>query len=601
MNRIKYISFKWKLTGIYLLITMLIAVPAGIVLYYVGVGQITDITKDMVFEIQQKNIQIFDASLSEIEEMSMQTVTNKELYQSLLKEKEIVNGNYQIINQDIAKILNEYFPSEDILSAQIITEKNVYGSNVNFLTADVFRKSEIYEKVMKEKGTLHWFMLYDIVDMFGLEEYRNISFANRYVFSVARTFGNGYIDSDGQYKEKAFDNNSQPVLLINFPVNLLDDIFLKDMSVPEASACLLSKSGQEVYSGGSDWLTESDIAEFWNWIKGKKQGKTIVNVNGEEVVLSYIRSEVTDWTSMVVIPSQKLMEESGGKLQTVTGGVMVVVIIAGFLFAALVSNMIMKPIKRTVTAMEKMGAGHFDTQISVKNRDEFGYLANGFNFMSQHIQSLIEENYISKLREKEMEIMALNLQINPHFLYNTLSVINYDALDNGCEKVSDMIMYLCEMLNYTFRSNHETALLSEELQWVQNYVMIMQYRFEDKFTVIYDIPEEMLNVRVPRLFLQPFVENSILHGFEYIESGGIIEVNGRKEADCCIIQVKDNGCGIADVEKLMCEKQIVGSIGIINIQKRIHLLYGEKYGIEVLAVPGSGTRIIVRLPIDSEQ
>ena len=598
MRALRHISFKWKLVCIFSTIMTIIACLIVALLYYISVDQVMDISKNMAYEILQKNMSILDERLTKIKENSMQAVSDDSLFAYLSNEEELAKENYLGLDRKITQVLNKYFSSEDVMSVQLITDHYTYGVNTNLLTAQRFKESSLYKRVLENKGALFWTPVYDIVSMYQLDEYRDSDLPNRWVFSAARTLGEGYVNSDGFFETKSLDSSEKPVLLINFSEDILKTLFEDSMPVQGVETYLLAADGNCIYHNGSNAMEPEALSGFYDEIKGDKQGTDILKIEGKECAVSYVTSEVTGWILSAVMPSDELMQTSRQRMQITAGVSILFAIIVGFLLSSWISAMVTRPIRQTVNAMQKLGAGRFDTQLAVKSQDEFGYLASGFNLMNQHIAKLIEDNYASKLRENEMEITALNLQLNPHFLYNTLSVINYEAIDTGCENVSDMIMHLCNMLRYPLADSNETSLFWKDLEWLQDYVDIMKFRFENKFTVVYDIPESLKKIQVPKLFLQPFIENAILHGFEYMDSGGMITVTARQEGEDCAVEICDNGIGMDSSEETLPPKRTVGTIGIANIRQRIRLLYGENYGVKISSKIGEGTRILVTFPIN---
>ncbi|HBM80608.1 MAG TPA: two-component sensor histidine kinase, partial [Clostridiaceae bacterium] len=184
-----------------------------------------------------------------------------------------------------------------------------------------------------------------------------------------------------------------------------------------------------------------------------------------------------------------------------------------------------------------------------------------------------------------------------HFLYNTLNTINWIAIENNQKEISKIIMSLADMLHYTAYNEDELTFFGDDLKWLKNYIYIMQNRFDDKFTVYYDIDPKLNLYKVPKLFLQPFVENSILHGFDSIDTGGILKIRGWVNSIRVCFSVEDNGRGI---EKEKGEKMIQHypeNIGIKNVEKRIKLIYGEEYGIRVKSILNKGTKVLIELPI----
>jgi two-component system sensor histidine kinase YesM len=277
----------------------------------------------------------------------------------------------------------------------------------------------------------------------------------------------------------------------------------------------------------------------------------------------------------------------------------VALLLFSLLLAFIFANSVIRPIHQLLQAIKKTGEGEFDTRIPVESYNEMGLLIHKFNQMNVKINNLIEENYKVKLREKETEIMSLNIQLNPHFLYNTLNIMNWTALENNQRELSRMIVSLSSMLHYTSENSQDTGDLAEELNWLKHYIFITNQRFEDRFTVEYDIAPELYAYRVPKLFLQPFVENAIVHGFSRLHSGGRITIRGWMAGEARKFTVEDNGTGIPPGKLEQLIKLEGDSIGIRNVDKRIKLIYGDAYGITLTSAEGEGTIVNINLPISN--
>lgn len=252
--------------------------------------------------------------------------------------------------------------------------------------------------------------------------------------------------------------------------------------------------------------------------------------------------------------------------------------------------------------IRRVGAGDFDVELAVDGGDEFGHILGRFNSMNRKIKALIDENYIARLREKETEIFALNVQLNPHFLYNTLNTIHWMSLASEHDKVSRMLVALSRMLHYTTDNRQDSTPFRDDLAWLQDYLQIMKQRYGDRFEVDIEIDPDLLDAKVPKLFLQPIVENSVLHGFQEIEEGGLITIYGRREGMQALFCVEDNGYGIPPEKMLSlnAHDETRGSdamsIGLRNVAKRIRLLYGDDYGLAIESEEGMGTRVTVLIP-----
>lgn len=327
-------------------------------------------------------------------------------------------------------------------------------------------------------------------------------------------------------------------------------------------------------------------------------GTQRMKLNGENMIICFDRSTVTGWLSIVITPESALVSNLVPVIRTST--IVLAAILSGiaFLFAYFILSRITGPIKKLLGAMRSVGEGDFQTRVEVSTNDEFGILMQRFNRMNDRIHLLVKENYEIKLKEKEAEIHALNMQMNPHFLYNTLNIMNWTAIENNQKELSKMLVCLSNMLHYTSRKEWGAVHLSEEIEWMKNYFYIMSARFEGKFTVNYEIDPILYDHKLPRLLFQPFVENAILHGFNQMEEGALSSFTAGQRRKT-FFEINDNGRGISEeMIKVILYKQS-SSVGIKNTISRIQMAYGDEYGIEIRSVPGSGASILIRLPLDT--
>ena len=213
------------------------------------------------------------------------------------------------------------------------------------------------------------------------------------------------------------------------------------------------------------------------------------------------------------------------------------------------------------------------------------------------MQTLITENYETKLRESETQIMALNMQMNPHFLYNTLNTINWMAIDNGQEDISYALIHLSQMLQHSFRNKKTLCSVREELTWLNDYLYIMNLRFKDRFIVRTEISDELMDTLIPRLMFQPLIENSIVHGFADIDAGGIITITGSRLSDGKrSFTISDNGSGMTDTEIENIFANPSSQIGLVNLKHRLWLIYHEEGSITIASKINSGTSITICIP-----
>jgi len=331
------------------------------------------------------------------------------------------------------------------------------------------------------------------------------------------------------------------------------------------------------------------------------EGYYFKKINNEKMMIVYVTTKLTNYKILYMIPEKIIISE------IVEAGAFVIrlslILIAVCLILGLIFSMnIYKPINKLEKAMREVSKGNFDIRIEDKRKDEFGILNEGFNQMTSEVSYLFNEVYKQKLLKKEAELNALQSQITPHFLYNTLNSIRYAAMLQNATIVSDMLSALVELLQLSAGKKEAFISVREEIQQVKNYVILQMFRYRDLFSISYEIDEEVLDYKVPKLILQPLVENSIQHGISLRKGGGKICIRARKVGSDIVFEVEDNGVGMTEEkirEILYSEensaKKFCG-IGIKNVNERIKLYFGEPYGLTYRTAKNGGTIARILIP-----
>jgi sensor histidine kinase YesM len=260
-----------------------------------------------------------------------------------------------------------------------------------------------------------------------------------------------------------------------------------------------------------------------------------------------------------------------------------------------------KKIKRIVTLVESFQEGNFHKRIGFQGNDEFVHIADAFNGMATSIQELIKNVYVQGIQRKQAELGALQAQINPHFLYNTLSTIGSLANLGEVRKVTEMVQGLSKFYRLTINQGQAGIPLEKELEQVQTYLDIQAVKYADRFKVYYDVEPDILQVPVIKLILQPFVENVFKHA--WFGEAISIRITGRKLGDAAIeLKVIDNGVGMTPeaLEGMRTQSSASDRYGLKNVEERIKLRYGPDYGITIGSVYGGGTTVRIVLPIEAD-
>lgn len=308
------------------------------------------------------------------------------------------------------------------------------------------------------------------------------------------------------------------------------------------------------------------------------------------------QSNTTGWTVWLYQPVG-LAGEAMRPIGVMAGVTILICIFAAVLAYFITSGMVSSRIERLTHFMQEVQEGSMDMQMESDDRDEIGMLYRGFGSMMKRIRTLINEVYLSKITQKEAELKALQAQINPHFLYNTLSLINWKALAAGEEDISRMTLALSTFYRTALNRGRNVLQVETELSNTRAYLEIQSMLHDGDFDYEIEAQTEILQCESLNLILQPLVENAIHHGIEEKTDGrGKITVRGWKEDNCVWFMVEDNGVGmeqeVADKILTMESK----GYGVRNVDERIRLCYGEKYAMKVESVVGKGTKMTIHFP-----
>lgn len=315
--------------------------------------------------------------------------------------------------------------------------------------------------------------------------------------------------------------------------------------------------------------------------------------------------KASDWALNydVRVSKDNMMAQEIGLIRGITVGVLIVLVILSMLLGWLYYSII-GPIEALTRACKKNEEGYLGTVVAMKRKDELGFLIESFNAMSRKNQYLFECVYKEELAVKEAKIKALQSQINPHFINNTLEIINWKAQMIGGKEISKMIRALSVIMNASSsRTNAKIVPLSEEISYMESYLYILERRFEERIQITKSIDESLLICEVPLLIIQPLLENAVVHGIEPAK-GGKIHIRIQKEEEDVIISIGNDGKPL-DVETMemiqdilsgKCQPQKQHSVGIRNVNERIKLIYGEPYGLRIVKNDEGMTCSEVKLP-----
>jgi len=377
-----------------------------------------------------------------------------------------------------------------------------------------------------------------------------------------------------------------------------------------SSVFIIDEQGDFIYNSNRDSkmvnIKDSNLnTVFMNY--DISNNHTIQNINGKDYLVVYYKSEYTGWTTIGMVPKNTIMSDVTS-LRNKTGWFLLLVVGLTLLFSIFISYKITNNIKKLRNAMNFVGAGNLDVETAINSVDEVGQLNEGFHIMVARIKSLMVNLKNREQQKREAELQALQAQINPHFLYNTLNTIRYLAKIQNVTNIEEITISFIELLRISIGNNTELITIQEELEQVKSYINIQKYKYTDKFSVIFQVEEDILKYKTLKLILQPIVENALIHGIEPSEREGIIDIKIYRDEGAIKIITTDNGVGIEEVEiKNILEKQDnkdkkrFSGIGIGNVNERIKLHFGNQYGIQIFSQLGVYTAVEVTIPTLREE
>lgn len=330
----------------------------------------------------------------------------------------------------------------------------------------------------------------------------------------------------------------------------------------------------------------------------------------QNTLISYITVEKTGWKIVSYIPLSTLYSDVEYIKQRIIISLICAVLMM-LLISFYISYDFVTAINALVGGMKRLQNGEVNVEVKLDRKDELGFMGSSFNTMVKEITTLQKWILREQLTRKDAQIKALQSQINPHFLFNTLESINWMAHLKGVPEISETVTALASLMEASIARNGKFITLAQELEYIDNYIIIMKKRFEGRLELVKEIDRDLLDVKLPRLLIQPLVENAINHGVANFRGKGVVKVSAAKNDGLIRITVEDNGAGIDPDELELINEHLNMSgddyfkhaenhgsrgIGLENVNFRIKLFYGSQYGIKIESKKGSFTKIYFDIP-----
>lgn len=585
-------SLKWRLIISFF---FLVIIPTSTIGFFSYNSSYKAIEKKMSvysYQVMLQTMKNLDLILGNVQDISLQIISTRSV-QQLLKEVETADlEEYVEASNNLNNLLkNTISARQEIIGVNILMKNIdcVFVSGESLIDEGQYKTDKIYTKAIEKDSEPVWTGTYENPN--SMATYTNIATLSRKIIDVTT-------------------GEELGVLVLGVKEFALADTFSYLDLGPNGFTFVVDGNGRVISDLNKRSLaTYSEYPFVYDIIKKRNDTSAFSEYVGDEKVLvTYSKSHRTDWYMIGVVPYHYLMEEIED-IGLFTQRLTLLFLVISLGIGLLISYSVFRPIKHLEEDMQKVENGDLTIRSNIKGKNEVAKLALGFNSMIERIDILIKKNYESQLMKQEAQINALQAQINPHFLYNTLAVIDGMALKSGQSDIAEVSQVLGDIFRYS-TSGNELATIEEELIQTGKYLKIHKFRKGNKLTFDIDMDPAVKHYLLPKLLIQPLVENAINHGVDKKKDGGHIRIEAKGYKDKIKLNINDDGIGM-DEKALVALRERVHQeedlkiywnnkgehhIGLANVNNRIKNHYGEAYGLQINSKETLGTFIEITIP-----
>ena len=529
--------------------------------------------------IQQMN-QNIDSYIDYMENIAYLISSNEDVQDYLFDEKIDNEGRYRILNQ-LQTILDS---RSDIRNVGIISKNG--RMLINDGSKSVNQDLDL--------NTQEWYAT-------ALEKPNGPILTSSHVQHIISGERPWVITLSRGIRDRSGSGEKEGVFFIDLNYSAISELCDQSTVGTKGYAFILDAKGNIVYHPQQQQLYNELQTENISLIMDTDEDTVLTGTGNDGKLYSISRSEKTGWTVVDCTNVKELLSKSR-QAQSVYVLTAIILVIVALLFSRFMARSITLPIQKLRDSMKKVQEGDFSvSDVVVDSKNEIGSLTKSFDVMTHRIHELMEQNVHEQEEKRKSELKALQSQINPNFLYNTLDSIIWMAEGKKNKEVVLMTASLARLLRQSISNEDEVVPIANEVEYARGYLTIQKMRYKDKLEFQIEVDSSILYIPLIKLVLQPIIENAIYHGLKYKESKGLLIVKGFMKDGNAVLQVIDDGVGM-DEETLahIYDKHKVNyhsnGVGVYNVQKRLKLYYGEDYGITYTSELGKGTTATITIP-----
>lgn len=586
-------SLKIQLLQAFLITSIIPIILVNLFLYRNTSKIVNDNAGDWIHENLKQTRSSLEVWLESYEDILFQVYTDDDVVELIDKINQ--GEDVSVCKNQLRRMLHGFFYTKDyIKSISVVTADGtlvfydlITGSSTKNSWIDDFdlTRDELYQEISTDNAT-HVFSTQKAIE-FGADTY--------YLFHL----GHRIIDYRNVKKDLG-------IVIVSVDEDLLNDVCSNEEETETTYHFIVDKKGKVVSFPNQEMLCEKVIEwsedeklrqqRYEEWIQEKDAGKTV----------NFVYSEKFQW-DIVNVSSQKETMQRMHSQQKIMITVLSVALGAAAIMIWILIQRLTGSMQNMVSVMQKAGKGELRARVEIEEdmSGEMETIALEFNHMLERLSRSLENEREANTRQREAEIAALEAQINPHFLYNLLDTINWMAIDREEYEISNSISALAFILRYGIDNSNGIVSVREECEWLKKYLFLQQTRLKYAFQCEMHIEPEIMECKIHKLLLQPFVENAILHGFEGVERTYFLSLSMKKEEASIHIEIYDNGKGIQGElvhqmnQGVFPKTEEKNHIGMENAITRIHMYYGDEGKVWIDSEPGEWTKIFIMIPLVS--
>jgi two-component system sensor histidine kinase YesM len=593
IGKIRDAKLKNKLVFSYTTVTALAILIISVSTYFYSINTYKDEMKSKSFEIMKQINKSIEYNIKNMDKLVNFLYVKRDYNHNLIIErltgpKPDVPSSLLSIERDFFSYFNDLvYLRDDCAGIYILGDnglefyRSVSGIESSYSTSQMW-----YTKTMENKGeitiigTHRQFYLEDGIPVF--------SFSKQLVNHINKQFIG--------------------VMMIDFNLSVIKEICQSINLGENSQIAICDNDFNIIYHSDESLIMKKLQDEIADVVRTDSMGITNIQMEDRDLLVIHNTSDIAEWKLISIIPMKTLIQrwEFIGFVTLLVGVLLLAVM---FVISLLLSNSITRPIMHLNSLMKQVGKGDYTVNIESRSADEIGQMKQAFNSMVNKIKELIQKEYKSKLMEREAELKALQAQINPHFLYNTMELISTIAIVEKVPKIDTVAISLARMMRYSIKTAGDIVPLSDELKHVEDFTNIYNMRFDYSIKVRNEINKDYYKLGILKLTIQPLIENAFIHGFQNDILDGSIIISAMEEGNSLLVEISDNGVGMSqeklekirklldrDIHETSMEPDSSESIGLRNVNARLALYYGQEYRIFIKSKENEGTKVTLKVP-----